>query len=887
VGAVGSRGRAADGNSQASAEQIEFFETQIRPVLVEHCYECHAGTSTTLQGGLRLDWQGGMQRGGDSGALINAQSPSDSLLVRVMRYQDDVPQMPPDEPLPPEVIAAFERWISMGAPDPRGTEPASDVATKVAADWRDHWAFQPLRSPSRAVSEATQAPDKPATPLDRTIQLQQQTAGLTLSPPAPPRVQLRRVTYDLVGLPPTAERLDQLEASWSRETYERYVDELLASPQFGERWARHWLDVMRYADTKGYVFQEDRNYPDAYRYRDWVIHSLNDDMPYDRFVRLQLAADQLSEADPERDLVATGFVTLGRRFLNNRFDIIDDRIDVVCRGLMGLTVSCARCHDHKYDPIPTADYYSLFGVFNSSRTENKESLALLDSDSPADAHILVRGSPGNQGAVVPRQFLSALTGESRVPFHQGSGRLELAQAITDPQNPLTARVFVNRVWGQLFGSYLVGTPSDFGLRSEPPALPETLDYLAGQFIASGWSRKALIREIVMSDAYRQASEDRPDARAVDPENTLYWKANRRRMDFETLRDSMIQVAGQLQLEPLGGPSVHIESAPYPMRRTVYAFIDRQNLPGVFRTFDMANPDTHSPQRLETVVPQQALFLMNNPFSMELAEHVAQMTLSSCGATAHQAIDDPVLRDRAIELIYRCVLGRPATPAELQWTAEFFKSVAESNESSNSLELDESSADSVRWVYGYGSLELESGAIASFTPLEHWTGSTYQHSAQLPDPQTGWVSLNAQGGHPGQGPERVAVRRYCVPVDGTLRISGRLRHGQAEGDGVRGRIAVAGKTPVWQSEVHNREVDSDVESLEVKAGEWVDFAVDSIASDSHDSFTWTLRVQLRLDGATVRRDNSVEAFRGPAPATLGPWAQLAQVLMLSNEFVIVD
>ncbi len=388
---------------------------------------------------------------------------------------------------------------------------------------------------------------------------------------------------------------------------------------------------------------------------------MNQDRPYDEFLRYQLAADALCAERPQ-DLAAMGYLTLGRRFLNNRHDIIDDRIDVVTRGWMGLTVTCARCHDHKYDPIPIADYYSLYGVFASSEEPGGEpsALRLVDRSEPESAHVFIRGNPNNRGAEVPRQFLQVLSGDNRQPFRQGSGRLELAQAIASRDNPLTARVMVNRVWGQLFGSYLVDTPSDFGTRSESPRLLPVLDGLAVEFMQHDWSLKWLIREMVTSAVYQQASLDRPAAAQIDPENRTYWRMNRRRLDFEALRDAVLQVSGQLQCEPIGGPSQEITGEHPSPRRTLYAFIERQNLPGLFRSFDVASPDTHAPKRFQTTVPQQALYLMNSPFLLDQSRAVAQRVLAATAADTESRVRG----------MYRQVLGRDPSPQELTLAQQF-------------------------------------------------------------------------------------------------------------------------------------------------------------------------------------------------------------------------
>jgi hypothetical protein len=781
-------------------------------------------------------------------------------------------------------------------------ESAEEEDAEIAEARRTFWSFQPIRKrPLPAVTNSAW----PQTPIDRFILAELEKRGLTPSPPADKPALLRRLTFDLVGLPPTPTEIDSFLGDDSPEAVARVVDRLLASPRYGERWGRHWLDVARYADTKGYVLFQDSNFPWSYTYRDYVVRSLNEDLPYDRFVVEQLAADQLPLGADRRPLTALGFLTLGSGFMNNKQDVIDDRIDVVTRGLLGLTVSCARCHDHKFDPIPTRDYYSLYGVFASSveptipplfeeppkteayaafakeladrerklseyldqkynaliegsrsraseyllaasaskdrpttedfmlladgndlnptmiirwqvflkqtrakpdpvmgiwhalvdvpaekfqveaasvvekliagqsaekplnplvagaflgkplkelndaariygellsgadklwrktvdevardkrpaptalpdvhlealrqvvygpesppslpRNEVGE-LALLpdrpaqmertkllkaiedwrangaaappramvleDLPSPAPSRVFVRGNPNNLGDDAPRRFLRVLVGDEPPAFTRGSGRLELAQAIVDRQNPLTARVLVNRVWLHHFGTALVHTPSDFGLRSEPPTHPELLDYLAGEFIEQGWSLKKLHREIVLSAVYRQASDDRADAARVDPQNTWLWKTNRRRLDFEATRDALLAVAGRLE-DQLGGPPFQRIHDPAGTRRTIYAFVDRLNLPGLFRTFDFPNPDATSPQRDTTTVPQQALFLMNSPLVIQAARHLLSRP-DVAGET------DP---EKKVSRMVRLLFGREPATEEIEWAREFLK-----------------------------------------------------------------------------------------------------------------------------------------------------------------------------------------------------------------------
>ncbi|MDE2656480.1 MAG: DUF1549 and DUF1553 domain-containing protein [Verrucomicrobiota bacterium] len=730
----------------------------------------------------------------------------------------------------------------------------------VGAEASDHWAFQPVTRPSvPAVSGAAW----PSGALDHFVLAKLREYGMQPARRAGRRTLIRRVTLDLTGLPPTPGEVDAFVATDSPGAYRRLVERVLASPRFGERWGRHWLDVARYADTKGYLAgNQARLFTHSYTYRDYVIDAFNADLPYDRFIIEQVAADKLELGDDKQPLAAMGFLTLGRRFLNNPHDIIDDRIDVVTRGMMGLTVSCARCHDHKYDPIPIADYYSLYGVFASShepgdkpfisdaidpiervafdeerkRREDKlnnykreqyarvreqvkeqtgdyvwaahraaklpagkvdelarkakldpeltrrwmrhlakrresgdpvfaawftltkldaglfgeqakavlggeplanahpavraalaeagsleaaakslgqllykaksgqpklreavhsddspaklsdgdvnrvmdvegrqgirsrkrkfdelegehpgapnRAMVLLDNASPHDPRIFRRGNPGMKGDAVPRRFIAALSHGERKPFVEGSGRLEMAEAIADPGNPLTARVMANRVWQRLFGTGLVITPSDFGVRAEPPSHPKMLDFLAADFVDNGWSVKALIRGIVTSSTYQQGETVHPKYAERDPGNRLLWQMNRKRLDFEAMRDSVLSVSGNLTLKQ-GGRSVHIANKPDARCRTVYGFVNRQNLPNLFRTFDFAGPDTTCPQRFTTTVPQQALYLLNSPFIEAQAKRLGARS----GVTS---ADD----EERIRVIYRLAYQREPSAEEL-------------------------------------------------------------------------------------------------------------------------------------------------------------------------------------------------------------------------------
>lgn len=855
---LGSTANSAEPLASITPDQEKFFEAKIRPVLIASCFECHGPNKQ--QAGLRLDHREFMIQGGESGSVLEPGNLEESRLWAVLQHDPLDTQMPPDSKLAENKLADFRAWIEMGAPWPAEERPSLSDG-EHAIDWKSHWAFQPI---ARPVPPTTQNGNWAETAIDLFILQQLEAESISPSPEADRETLIRRLKYDLLGLPPSYEETLEFKNDRSPEAYSRLVERYLNSPHFGERWARYWMDVARYADTKGYVFQEDRNYPEAWRYRDWLVQAFNNDMPYDRFIALQLAADQASQ-EPN-DLHAMGYLTLGRRFLNNQHDIIDDRIDVVSRGLMGLTVTCARCHDHKYDPIPTADYYSLYGVFASCEEpkDGPSPLRMVDKEKLVQPVVFVRGSPRNRGESVPRQFLSVVAGEDRKPFEKGSGRLEMAHAIASRENPLTARVWANRVWGHLIGNPLVRTPSDFGVRSDPPTHPELLDWLAGALIDSGWSTKQLIREIILSRTYRQSSRQRPELTESDPDNALVSHMNRRRTDFEALRDSMLMVAGRLD-STIGGTSADITTQPFVTRRTVYAFIDRQNLPGVFRTFDFAGPDTHVPQRYETNVPQQALFLMNSPFVMEQAEHLAQN------------LPEGTPNDR-IRQLYKTVLQREPSEQELPIAGQFLQiSPAPQSDSTNTP-----------WQYGYGELDPEAGVLQSFTQFPSFTGTSWQGGDKLPDEKIGWAMLHKDGGHVGNDLQHAVVRRWKVPQDGRLSIRGTLKHPNAEGDGVRGRILLSGtlQMDVWQA--HNNQTETRVREFDVKAGQTIDFVTDLKGSYSHDSFEWKVRLSLNQPDAEERlRFSSENEFAGPPPQPLDPWAQLAQILLLSNEFQFID
>ena len=403
----------------AEPSAVEFFETQVRPVLAANCFECHGPKKQ--ESDVRLDSREAMMIGNSDGPVVVPGDPDRSRLVKAIRRQGDI-KMPPDKPLPQPAVEALASWIKAGAPWPEkdAAISAASSAESIAAAAKRHWAFQPVREPPiPSVQNSAWLKNS----VDAFVLTRLEAGHIPPAPAADRRTLIRRATFDLIGLPPTPTEVDDFVGDKSSNAFARVVDRLLASPRYGERWGRYWLDVARYADTKGYVFMEERKYPFAYVYRDWVIEALNNDLPYDKFLIEQIAADRLANHD-DGSLAAMGFLTVGRRFLNNRPDIIDDRLDVICRGMMGLTVTCARCHNHKFDPIPTEDYYSLYGVLASSiekqvplAPQSPEQAAVLeDAPTPENPHVFVRGNSANMGAAVPRQFLAVLSGPDRKPF---------------------------------------------------------------------------------------------------------------------------------------------------------------------------------------------------------------------------------------------------------------------------------------------------------------------------------------------------------------------------------------------------------------------------------------------------------------------------------------
>jgi len=880
-----------------SAEAAAFFETKVRPLLVAKCHDCHAGDTT--EGGLRLDSLPALVKGGDSGPAAIAGDTAASRLVAAVRRADGL-AMPPDEPLTADEVATLEAWVARGLPwsgpgSGRGDDPLQtpqDMDSRIANARATHWSFQPLvrRDPPPPPDgvEASIA-NTWNSPIDRFILRDIATAGQQPSIPAAPETLVRRLWFDLTGLPPPADEVDAYCNNPSEDAYAALVDRLLTSREHAQHWARRWLDLARYADTMGYAFDgQESDYPFAWTYRDWVVAAFHNDLPYDRFVSLQLAADLIEPSVAPADLAALGFLTVGRTFLGNKHDIIDDRIDLVTRGLMGLTVACARCHDHKYEPVATADYYALHGIFASSKIPEdlpvigdpppgpeadafaatmreleqkiedhtkavyeratREAIAhaadylmetsrpqprgpdgrtpvlddgyelqqlLIDrltrtiegagsshpilglwaevrslgdetfaetlaarlthwEEDPAaaanatihsemlssrpdtprglaeayarvvmraseaaggsddtpdleairhtlivpgaplvvlpeeamrvarreertelrkrnrdisrhqataaggppramvledaavhDSRILRRGNPGRPGDVVPRRVPTVLGGLQAA--EGSSGRRELAAMITAPTNPLTPRLIVDWTWRHHFGRGLVETPGDLGLRGEPPAHAELLDDLAERFVTEGaWSLRWLHREMVMSRCWQQSSALRDDLREADPDNLLFARANRRRLSWEAWRDNLATAAGSLDLAGGGGRGMNPLSTDSLHVRSLYARLDRQDVPGMLRIFDIANPDTAVHARAQTTVPQQSLAVLNSPLVVESARRLAAR------AAGDDELDGTQDDTQFVHRLWRAALSRSPredeVSAALAWLA---------------------------------------------------------------------------------------------------------------------------------------------------------------------------------------------------------------------------
>jgi cytochrome c553 len=779
-----------------TADQLAFFEKKIRPVLVDNCYKCHSANAEKVRGDLLLDTRDGLRKGGGSGPSIVPGNPERSRLIIALRHTNKDTAMPPKEKLPEAVIADFEAWVKMGAPDPRdGTAPAAPKYVIDIEKGRTFWSFVPPARPR--VPEIRNPKFEIRNEVDAFIAAEWQKKGISPVGDADRRTLIRRVYLDLTGLPPAPEDVEAFVADTSANAFEKVVDKLLASPRFGERWGRHWLDVARYAESTGKAVN--MAYPHAWRYRDYVIAAFNADKPFDQFVKEQIAGDLMPTDDPKLRadrMIATGFLAIGPKTLNERngihfeLDIADEQIDVMSQAFLGITVACARCHDHKFDPIPQKDYYALAGIFRSTETcygtvrfvqsqrpsptlplpkdcglpadtndklsaeerariekqitdlnkqiaeqtdpirrifpsaqvsllrarlnafdadgnPKMQAMGVRDKPAPkgpggfgpggfgpkggpfagtyviADSPVYNCGEPDQpSGSRVPRGVPQVLS-KSPLKIKSGtSGRLELAEWIASKDNPLTARVMANRVWLHLFGRGLVPTADNFGAAGQPPSHPDLLDYLAISFMDDGWSVKNLIKRVVMSHAYQLDSKFEAKNNEVDPENAFVWRMSPRRLDAESLRDSMLAVSGQLAATPptgsvvgragegpaggagpLGrGPGANIAQAindPRNTQRSVYLPIVRDNLPEALALFDAPDPSLIVADRPTTTVPSQGLFLLNNPFVIRSSEAAADKLLKGTSTDTER-----------IRAAYLSFYGRPPGEKELA-TAEKF------------------------------------------------------------------------------------------------------------------------------------------------------------------------------------------------------------------------
>ncbi len=692
-----------------SAADLEFFEKRIRPVLVENCYQCHSATSEKLKGGLRLDSRAGMLKGGESGAAIVPGKPDESLLVKAVRYKNEDTAMPPKKKLADAQVADLEVWVQLGSPWPQKDATVPVVDGKKGYDWgklrAEHWAFRKVvKANPPAVKNAAWARN----PVDQFVLAQLEAAKLKPALPVDKHLLIRRAHLDLTGLPPTPEEVSAFLGDVSPGAFAKVVDALLASPQYGERWGRHWLDVARYSDGLG-GFLDGEALPEAWRYRDWVVAALNRDLPYDQFVRAQIAGDLISD---DRELsIATGFFAVGPTYISDggdpeataqaRAETLADRVDTFSRAFLGLTVACARCHDHKFDPITARDYYALAGIFDNSKArlgsvaprevtaafdaaqkaiseqekkikaaekdeatkpqvpELKAELERLKKSAPPPlpkAHLLsdsgsrdmpvaIRGDLRKPGEPAPRRFLQIIAGENAPLFKEGSGRRQLADAVADPANALTARVIVNRVWKHHFGQPLARTPSNFGVIGEKPTHPELLDWLAATFVENGWSLKKLHRLILLSSTWQMSSRYDAAGFAADGENRLLWRMNPRKLEVESWRDSLLAVTGELD-RTLGGPPT--ERILETNRRTLYSKISRNGdrfLSDEFlRLFDFPAPRSTSELRTTSTVPQQHLFMINSAFMAARAKALA-------ARLQRESTEDRARIAHAYELLY--------------------------------------------------------------------------------------------------------------------------------------------------------------------------------------------------------------------------------------------
>ena len=733
--------------SLLAEDASEFFESRVRPILVDRCGQCHLEKQ---KGALSLATREGLLRGGRRGAAVSLDQPEKSLLLQAVSHTHKQLRMPPGQKLPADELAVLKKWITDGAA--WGTEAHTPIAARSPEEWRSSfWSFRPIASPPVPALSDSPYGEWSSHPIDRFIAQQWIRRGLSPAEPADARTLIRRMSFNLTGLPPTITRVRKFEERFAAApdaAVRELAEEYLSTRHYGERWGQNWLDLVRYADTAGDA--ADYPIPEAYKYRNYVIDAFNDDKPYDQFIREQIAGDLLhagSEAERWQQTIATGYLAISRRIgvspHGQRHITIEDTIDNLGKTFLGLTLACARCHDHKFDPVPTEDYYALYGIFDSStyphagaehkpyregfvyrvgqeaadekldpyrkqlepfskeerrlfevyrdfqrkkitdpnRSREKAWAAVLKArdrraeiartfpdletayavheGQPHDAHIQEQGDPskGSQGELVRRGFLQVLGGQELPKDCEESGRRELAEWLTSPENPLTARVIVNRVWHHHFGRGLVETTSDFGVRGTPPSHPQLLDYLAKQLIQNGWSLKWLHRTILTSSTWRLGSTSPVTRDTPDPGNIYLWRANRRRLSAEEIRDALLTFSQALDTSPAGRhPFPHRLTYFYRQhepfvgefssnRRSVYLMRQRIRKNEYLDLFDSPDGNVHMGERRETTTTLQALFLMNSGFIADHARKIAQVTLLTDGPARDGT-------NRLLELVYQ-------------------------------------------------------------------------------------------------------------------------------------------------------------------------------------------------------------------------------------------
>jgi cytochrome c553 len=778
-----------------TAKGVDFFESKIRPVLTQRCYSCHASQAKEVKGSLLLDTRDALRKGGESGAAVVPGNVEESLLIQAIKHETY--EMPPGDKLPDNVIADFEEWVRMGAPDPRIGKAAGAKKLNLA-EARSFWSFRkPVLSPTPVVKDSAW----PKSEIDRFVLAKLESKQLHPTPDADRETLVRRVYFDLIGIPPTPDQIDAFLKDTATDAYSKLIDRLLESPQFGERWGRYWLDVARFGESTG----KERNvpYPFAWRYRDYVIEAFNKDKPYDRFIREQVAGDLLqTSSSNERNeaLTATGFLAIGTKSLNERnreqflMDQADEQIDVATRVVLGMTVACARCHDHKFDPISQSDYYAVAGIFRSTEvlsgvqagnnksgyegqfgsmasgeikpkqspeqmaeierltTELKEVrsrrqqissvkpaklkgkaakkitgaaermdnriaaleqqikvakgqeapgsgepvMTVRDSSKPANCRINIRGEVRDLGDEVPRGVPVVLAFDRGAKFDTDhSGRTQFAAWLVNRENPLTARVMVNRIWSHLFGRGIVESVDNFGSLGDEPTHLELLDYLAIRFMDLNWSVKKTIKEIMLSRTYQLSSDHQEAAFSVDPDNRLLWRMNRRRLEAEAIRDSILAVAGKLNLERPPGSLVKDNGATeigrrrgsempdYSSfdRRSVYLPIIRGKVPDVLSVFDVADPSLIVGQRDVTTVATQALFMMNSSLVIQQSTEAAKRVL----------YEAPANDDDRIRYAFRLILGHGPSSAQREQSLAYVREMERLFASTSSTEEKRSAA----------------------------------------------------------------------------------------------------------------------------------------------------------------------------------------------------